>query len=140
MTGQTGAAAGRRGARRRAAVAGGLLGAYALLLAFVGYLLSIDSVDVLIPVAIALATGGLGCVPVLVANLRLAGGATDGTRVLLWGAVATTALGVAALLVVGLTSLLTGEAAVGGITVGASVVALGPLAPAALSFSTMDRR
>ncbi|MGW4467313.1 hypothetical protein [Micromonospora sp. NPDC004704] len=139
MTGQIGADGRRRAARKRAAVAGALLIGYAVLLAFVGYLLGIDAVGVLIPVAVALGVGVLGCVPVLVANLRLAAGATGG-RWLLWSTFLLTGLAVGGLFVVGAFELIAGDAAVGGIASGAIVLVLGPLVPAALSFSATDRR
>lgn len=64
----------RRAARLRAVAAGALLIAYAVLLGLVGYLLAIESAAVLVPVAVALGVGVLGCVPVVVANLRPATG------------------------------------------------------------------
>ncbi|MEV4627106.1 hypothetical protein AB0J90_12535 [Micromonospora sp. NPDC049523] len=139
MTGPTGAEDPRRTARRRAAAAGALLVAYALLLAFVCYLLGIDTAEVLIPVAVALGAGVLGCVPVVVANLRLAAGATGG-RWLLLITFLLTGLAVAGLFVVGVFELIAGDAAVGGIAGGAIVLVLGPLVPAALSFSATGRR
>jgi hypothetical protein len=130
----------RRAARLRATGTGALLIAYAVLLGGVGYLLSVEPAEVLVPVAVALGVGVLGCVPVLVANLRLAAGVPEGARWLLWCTFGLTGLAVAGLFVVGVVELVRGDAMVGTIASGAIVLVLGPLVPAAPSFAAAGRR
>ncbi|MFC5925807.1 hypothetical protein [Micromonospora vulcania] len=130
-----------RGTRALTVLAGLLAVAYLLLLVFVAYLATIQAASVLVPLVAGSGLGLVGSLAVLAANARLAAGRSGGpTRGLLWGAVALTAVGAAALVVVGIFYLISSDSTVGLITLASVILLLGPPILAALSLPAARRR
>lgn len=133
----------RRAARARAWFAGVLLAAYALLLLFLAYLATIDAAAILRPLAVAGAVGVITSTAVFVANLRLAAQrstTSSSARWLLWASIAVVIVAVAGLLAVGVYQLVAADTSVGLVALATTVLAVGPLAPAAVSLPAAHRR
>lgn len=141
MTGTDGATVVRRGTRVLTVLAGLVAVAYLLLLVFVAYLATIQAASVLVPLVAGSGLGLVCSLAVSAANARLAAGRDGGpTRGLLWGAVALTAVGAAALVAVGIFYLISADSTVGLITLASVILLLGPPILAALSLPAARRR
>ncbi|MFY1617089.1 hypothetical protein [Micromonospora sp. WMMD736] len=141
MTGTNGPTGVPRGTRALAVLAGLGAVAYLLLLVFVAYLATIQAASVLVPLAVGSGFGLVGSLAVFAANARMAAGRGGGpARGLLWGAVALTAVGAAALVVVGIFYLISSDSTVGLITLASVILLLGPPILVALSLPVARRR